>query len=104
MRSITIPPNIDPIGLTMRVQDIPSLEKEITSDLTFAKNSKRKNHFLAVGKFINPHIDLYDVNVKSPFGGLIGVDDSRLERVFFLKNYVDACGASRCVRFHEEIL
>jgi len=66
----------------MRVQDIPSLEKEITSDPTFAKNSKRKNYFLAACKCINPHIDLYDVNVKSPFGGLIGVDDSRLESIF----------------------
>ena len=55
-------------------------------NLTFAKNSKRKNYFLAACKCINPHIDLYNVNVKSPFGGLIGVDDSRLERIFsFLK-------------------
>ena len=83
LSSITIPPNIDRIGLMMRVQDIPSLEKEITSDPTFAKNSKRKNYFLAACKCINPHIDLYDVNVKSPFSGLIGVDDSRLERKFF---------------------
>ena len=66
----------------MRVQDIPSLEKEITSDPTFAKNSNYKKYFLAACKCINPHIELYDVNVKSPFGGLIGVDDSRLERIF----------------------
>ena len=31
---------------------------------------------------INSHIDLYDVKVNSPFGGLIGVDDSRLECTF----------------------
>ena len=66
----------------MREQDIPSLEKEVTSDPTFAKSSERKNYFLAACKCMNPHIDLYDVNVKSLFGGLIGVDDSRLERMF----------------------
>ena len=65
----------------MRVQDIPSLEKEITSDPTFAKNYKRKNYFLAGCKRINPHIDLYNVNMKSTFGGLLEVDDSRLERI-----------------------
>ena len=52
------------------------------SDPTFAKNSKRKIYFLAASKCINPHIDWYDIDVKSPFGGLIGVDDSRLERRF----------------------
>ena len=37
-----------------------------------------------LGKFYpeDPHFDLYVVSVKSPFGGLIGVDDSRLERIF----------------------
>ena len=63
-------------------QDIPSSEKEIKSDPTFAKNSKRKNYILAACKCINPHNDLHDVNVKSPFGGLIGLDDCRLERIF----------------------
>ena len=82
LNSKTIPPNIDRIGLMMRIQDIPSLEKEITSVPTFAKSSKRKNYFLAACICINSHIDLYDVNVKSPFRGLIGVDDSELERIF----------------------
>ena len=82
LNSITIPPNIKRIGLMMLIQDIPTLEKEIKSDPTFAKNSKRKNYFLAACKCISPHIDLHDVNVKSPFGGLIGVNDSRLERIF----------------------
>ena len=31
----------------MHVQDIPPLEKEITSDPTFAKSSNRKIYFLA---------------------------------------------------------
>ena len=84
--SIKIPPNIDPITLKLLIQDIHSLEKEIKSDPTFAKNSKRKNFFLAVCKCINLHTDLYDVNVKSPFGGLIGVIDFRHEGIVsFLK-------------------
>ena len=66
----------------MPVQDIPSLEKANTSDSTIAQNSKRKNHFLAACKCINSNIDLSDVNVKSPFGGMSGVDDSRLEHIF----------------------
>ena len=71
----------------MRVQDILSLDKEITSDPRFAKISERKNYFLVPCKGISLQIDLYGVNVKSCFGGLIGKDDSRLERTFsFSKN------------------
>ena len=53
--SITIPPIFDRIGLVMHIQDIPT-EKGITSDPTFAKKSKRKNHFLAACKGISSHI------------------------------------------------
>ena len=71
----------------MLIQEIHSLEKEIKSDPTFAKNSKCKSYFNAACKSINPNIDLYDVNVKSPFGGLSGADDSQLELIFsFSKN------------------
>ena len=66
----------------MRIQDIPSLEKEITSYPTFAKSSKPKDYFLAAFKCVNSRIDLCDVNVKSHIAGLIGVYDSRLELIF----------------------
>ena len=80
LNSMTIPPNIDQIGLMMLIQDIPSLEKDVKSNPSIAKISQRKNYFLVACRCINSHNDIYDVNVKSPFRGLIGVDDSRFER------------------------
>ena len=82
LSSVTIPSNFDRISLILRIQDIPSLELEIISDPNFAKTSKRKINFLAACESINTHIYLNDVNVKCPFGGLIGMDDSQLERIF----------------------
>ena len=72
---MTILPNIDRISLLIRIQHTPS-------DPRFAKNSKCKNYFLAACKCINPPVDLHDVNLRTSFGGLIGVDDSELERIF----------------------
>ena len=77
-----MPPIIDRVILMIRLQDNSSLEQEIISDPTFAKNSRSKKYFLAACKCINPHVDLYDVKVKCPFGGLIGLDDSQLECIF----------------------
>ena len=73
----------------MLSQDIPSFEKGNKSDPTFAKTSKRKNYFLAACKGFNPHIDLYE----STSAGLIGMDDSQLERIFFSQKL---CGRITC--------
>ena len=66
----------------MKIEKILAFKEEITSSPLFESNSKRKNFFLATCLSINPHIDLKGINAKTPFGGLIGVDDSRLDRVF----------------------
>ena len=64
-----------------RLENIPYLEQEIKTDPTFAKNSKCEVYFLAASKKINPHVGLYDVYLMCPFGSLIGVDDSQIERI-----------------------
>ena len=82
LSSIKIPPNIDRIGFLMLVKDILFLDKEITSNPRFAKNSKRKNFLFQAFKGIIPQIDWYDVNVECCFGGLIAKDGSRIEGTF----------------------
>ena len=80
----------------MRIKDIPSLEKKFTSYPTFAENFKRRDYFLAACKGINSHIDLYDIKVKYPSGGLIAADDSRLGCIFSQK----FCGCMQCFTMH----
>lgn len=56
--------------------------------------SKRKCYFLAACLFFDPHIDI-DVAVKlRPYGGLIGIDNSRLDK--YLKG-------SKVLRLHAVI-
>ena len=93
LSSITIPPNTDRITFTIRIQDILHLQREIDSTPMFATNTKRKNYFPEACKCINPHIDLYDVNVKSPFGCPDRVNDFQLERIF---SFQRICGCMQC--------
>ena len=41
-----------------------------------------ENFFLAVCYFHDPSVDLKLINEKAPFGGIIGIGDSKLETVF----------------------
>lgn len=62
-------------------------------------NTPRKNLFLATCFFISPDIDIQKVSAECPYGGIIGIGDSRLEsilgsyRLFQLHAaFHDACG------------
>lgn len=65
----------------MEVADIVQLEKEISRNPLFSKNSRRKNYFLAVCQHVLPDIDLKKVDEETPYGGLIGIGDSWLEKL-----------------------
>ena len=65
----------------------------------FPENSIRKNYFLAACFHIDKNVDYEFINVQCPHGGIIGIDNSRLE--ILLGNYKllrlhailhDACG------------
>lgn len=45
----------------------------------YPTNTTRKNYFLAACKLFDCNCDFEDVNELTPYGGLIGCDDSRLE-------------------------
>ena len=61
--------------LDMNIEEIVALEKEISK--LFVGNTKRKNYFLAVCRSLDKSIDLDKINREAPFGGLIGVGDSK---------------------------
>ena len=65
----------------MDVKLINELEKEISNDYSFSRNTRRKNYFLAACKSLDPEINLLQIDEQSPFGGIIGIDDSPLDRV-----------------------
>ena len=65
--------------LDMNIGEIVALEKEISK--LFVGNTKRKNYFLAVCRSLNKNVDLDKINREAPFGGLIGVGDSKLEKL-----------------------
>ena len=64
----------------MNIEEIVEFGKEISH--LFVGNTKRKNYFLAVCRSFDKKVDLDEINREVPFGGLIGVDDSKLERDF----------------------
>jgi hypothetical protein len=47
----------------------------------FIENSNRKNLFLATCSFIDASVDIELISASCPYGGLIGVDDSKLENI-----------------------
>ena len=63
----------------MNIEEIVVLEKEISK--LFVGNTKRKNYFLAVCRSLNKNVDLDKINREALFGGLIGVGDSKLEKL-----------------------
>ena len=75
----------------MNLISILSIEKEISSNTHFQKNSKRKNFFLACCFSISSEVDLLEIDRQAPFGGLIGIGDSTLETVF---------NGLKCFRMH----
>ena len=46
-------------------------------------NGIRKNYFVAACKVLDSGVDIYEVNTDVPFGGIIGIGDSKLEPLFF---------------------
>ena len=72
--------------LDMNIEEIAALEKEISK--LFVGNTKRKNYFLAVCRSLDKSVDLDKINREAPFGGLIGVGDSKLEKLLkWSKNF-----------------
>lgn len=51
----------------------------------FAENTNRKNYFLAACAHIYPKVDLEIVNDVTPYGGIIGVNNSSLD--CYLKHF-----------------
>jgi hypothetical protein len=48
----------------------------------YPENSARSNYFLAACYHLNKHIDPEEIITDCPHGGLIGIGDSWLERIF----------------------
>ena len=70
----------------MNIEEIVALEKEISK--LFIENTKRRNYFLAVCQSLDKSVDLNKINREAPFGGLIGVGDSKLEKLLkWSKNF-----------------
>lgn len=49
-------------------------------DRQFPENSQRQNYFLATCKYLCPDIDIEEAKNLRPYGGIIGMDNSRLDR------------------------
>ena len=49
--------------------------------LLYPENSQRKNYFLAACKFLHNTVDLDLIDKLVPYGGIIGIDNSRLDYV-----------------------
>ena len=75
----------------MDVKLINELEKEISNDYSFSRNTRRKNYFLAACKSLDPEINLLQIDEQSPFGGIIGIDDSPRSCSIFLKSFSTSC-------------
>ena len=63
----------------MNIEEIVEFEKEISQ--LFVGNTKRKNYFLAVCRSFDKNVDLDKLNREVPFGRLIGVGNSKLEKL-----------------------
>ena len=66
----------------MNLEKISEIQNNIKVKKHFEDNTERKNFFLAVCYFHDPIVDLKLINEKAPFGGIIGIGDSKLEKVF----------------------
>ena len=65
--------------LDLNIEEIVEFEKKISQH--FVGNTKRKNYLLAVCRSFDKNADLEKINREVPFGGLIGVGDSKLEKL-----------------------
>ena len=63
----------------MNIEKIVEFEKEISQ--SFVGNTKRTKYFLAVGRSFDKKVDLDNISREVPFGGLIGVGDSKLDKL-----------------------
>lgn len=63
---------------TVDLGNIHMIFSEIQKE--FPENSNRHNYFLATCKYLYPDFDIARVKELRPFGGLIGIDDSRWDR------------------------
>lgn len=59
--------------------------------LLYPNNSQRKNYFLAACKYLDNLVDLDLVETHVPYGGIIGIDNSRLDNLL---------GNFKCFRLH----
>ena len=63
----------------MNIEEIAEFEKDISQ--RFVRNTKKKNYVLAVCRSFDKNADLDKINREDTFGGLIGVGDSKLEKL-----------------------
>ena len=63
----------------MNIEEIVEFEKRNQS--TFCWKYKKEKFFLAVCRSFDKNVDLDKINREVPFGGLIGVGDSKLEKL-----------------------
>ena len=76
----------------LRVADVQHIQAKYQFlEGYFVDNSKRKNYFLATCYHINDRADLEFINTKCPYGGIIGINNSRLDSLF---------GFSKIFRLH----
>ena len=46
--------------------------------ILFPYNCKRKNYFLAACQTLDPHVDLFEVDILCKYGGKIGIGNSKV--------------------------
>ena len=65
----------------MNLEKISEIQNNIRLKKDFEDETEGKNSFLAVCYFHYPSVDLKLINEKAPFGGIICIGDSKLEKV-----------------------
>ena len=61
----------------MNLEKISEIQNNIRLKKVFEEDTERKNFFLVVCCFLYPSVDLKLINEKAPFGGIIGIGDSK---------------------------
>ena len=54
----------------------------LTIEQQYPQNSTRKNYFLAACNYLDKNVMLDNINEDVPFGGIIGIDNSALDKIF----------------------
>ena len=71
------------MGVVIRENDIKLIHSKFKFlERYFTENSTRKNYFLATCCHIENQVDLEFVNESCPHGGIIGINNSRLDVIF----------------------